>query len=110
MPGSSTRKIYTELIAAGADLVIGSHPHVVQGFEWVLGKPVFWSLGNYVFTGEDNTLGIEEGLFIHLGFLGDRLLYLEPYALSLSQTNSDIAPVEELEWFYTLSKRLRKHK
>jgi poly-gamma-glutamate synthesis protein (capsule biosynthesis protein) len=107
---SPTRRLYTELIAAGADLVIGSHPHVLQGFEWVLGKPVFWSLGNYVFTGEDNTIGMEEGLFIHLGFLGNKLLYLEPYALELSQTKSDIAPVEELEWFYVLSKRLRKHR
>jgi poly-gamma-glutamate synthesis protein (capsule biosynthesis protein) len=110
MPGNNKKRIYTELIEAGADLIIGSHPHVLQGFEWVLGKPVFWSLGNYVFTGEDNTIGIEEGLFIHLGFLGDRLLYLEPYALDLSQTKSDIAPVEELEWFYTLSRRLRKHR
>jgi poly-gamma-glutamate synthesis protein (capsule biosynthesis protein) len=107
-PDSNTREIYTELIAAGADLVIGSHPHLVQGFEWVLGKPVFWSLGDFVFTGEGNTIGEEEGLFIHLGFLGDKLLYLEPFALSLSQTKTDIAPSEELENFYTLSKELRK--
>jgi poly-gamma-glutamate synthesis protein (capsule biosynthesis protein) len=108
-PDSYTREVYTELVEAGADLVIGSHPHLVQGFEWVLGKPVFWSLGDYVFTGEDNTIGEEEGLFIYMGFLGNKLLYLEPYALSLSQTKTDIAPVEELEAFYTLSKELKEH-
>jgi poly-gamma-glutamate synthesis protein (capsule biosynthesis protein) len=107
-PDSDTREIYTELVAAGADLVIGSHPHLVQGFEWVLGKPVFWSLGDYVFTGEDNTIGEEEGLFLHLGFLGDKLLYLEPYALDLSKTKTDIGTVEELEAFYTLSKELKE--
>jgi poly-gamma-glutamate synthesis protein (capsule biosynthesis protein) len=107
-PDSSTREIYTELVEAGADLVIGSHPHLVQGFEWVLGKPVFWSLGDYVFTGEDNTIGEEEGLFIHLGFLGDRLVYLEPYALELSKTKTDIAPDKELEAFYTRSRELRE--
>jgi poly-gamma-glutamate synthesis protein (capsule biosynthesis protein) len=106
-PDSFTREIYTELVEAGADLVIGSHPHLVQGFEWVLGRPVFWSLGDYVFTGEDNTIGEEEGLFIHLGFLGDKLLYLEPYALELSQTKTDIAPAKELADFYTRSKELR---
>jgi poly-gamma-glutamate synthesis protein (capsule biosynthesis protein) len=107
-PDSDTREIYTEIVAAGADLVIGSHPHLIQGFEWVLGKPVFWSLGDYVFTGEDNTIGEEEGLFLHLGFWGNKLLYLEPYALELSQTKTDIAPVEELEAFYTLSKELKE--
>jgi poly-gamma-glutamate synthesis protein (capsule biosynthesis protein) len=107
-PDSYTREVYTELVEAGADLVIGSHPHLVQGFEWVLGKPVFWSLGDYVFTGEDNTIGEEEGLFIHLGFLGDKLIYLEPYALDLSKTKTDIAPAEELEAFYTRSRELRE--
>jgi poly-gamma-glutamate synthesis protein (capsule biosynthesis protein) len=106
-PDSSTREIYTELVAAGADLVIGSHPHMVQGFEWVLGKPVFWSLGDLIFTGEENTVDGEEGLFIHLGFLGDRLLYLEPYALDLSPTKTDTAPAEKLEGFYALSRELR---
>lgn len=37
------------LIHAGADAVIGHHPHVPQGFEYVDGKPVVYSLGNFVF-------------------------------------------------------------
>lgn len=36
-------------IDAGADLVIGSHPHCLQGIEYFNGKPVFYSLGNYIF-------------------------------------------------------------
>ncbi len=36
--------------AAGADLVIGAHPHVLQGIEFMDGKPVFYSLGNYIFA------------------------------------------------------------
>jgi len=35
---------------AGADLVIGAHPHVLQGIEFMNGKPVFYSLGNYIFA------------------------------------------------------------
>lgn len=35
--------------SAGADLVIGSHPHVTEDFEVVNGKPVIYSLGNFVF-------------------------------------------------------------
>jgi len=106
-PNAATRELYTDLIDAGADLIIGSHPHIVQGFEWVKGKPVFWSLGNYVFGGMDNTDGGEEGLFIRLGYLRDQLVYLEPYALSLTHTRTDISPREKLSVFYTRSRTLR---
>jgi poly-gamma-glutamate synthesis protein (capsule biosynthesis protein) len=107
-PDAFTREFYTDLVRAGADLVIGSHPHVVQGFEWVLGKPVFWSLGNYVFGGMENTEGGEEGLFIRLGFSGGRLVYLEPYALALSHTRTAVAPAEGLSAFYARSRELRE--
>jgi poly-gamma-glutamate capsule biosynthesis protein CapA/YwtB (metallophosphatase superfamily) len=36
-------------IDAGADIVIGHHPHVVQSAEVYQGKPIFYSLGNFVF-------------------------------------------------------------
>lgn len=36
-------------IDAGADLVIGSHPHVLQGIEFYQGKPIFYSMGNFIF-------------------------------------------------------------
>jgi poly-gamma-glutamate synthesis protein (capsule biosynthesis protein) len=105
-PDSPTREFYTELVRAGADLLIGSHPHFVQGFEWVLGKPVFWSLGNFVFAGMENTGGGDEGLFIRLGFWGKRLLYLEPYPLALSGPRTELAPPEKLARFYALSGEL----
>ncbi len=36
-------------IDAGADLVVGSHPHVVQAVEMYKGKTIFYSLGNFIF-------------------------------------------------------------
>jgi poly-gamma-glutamate synthesis protein (capsule biosynthesis protein) len=107
-PSGFTREVYTDLAEAGADLIIGSHPHIVQGFEWVAGKPVFWSLGNYVFGGMENTDGGEEGLFIRAGFYGKSLVYLEPYALSLTHAKTSTAPAENLETFYIRSAELRK--
>lgn len=38
-----------QLIDAGADLIIGSHPHVVQNTEQYQGKTIYYSLGNMVF-------------------------------------------------------------
>jgi poly-gamma-glutamate synthesis protein (capsule biosynthesis protein) len=40
-------------IDAGADAVIGHHPHVVQGVEIYRGKPLFYSLGNFLFKQND---------------------------------------------------------
>ncbi|MFD1017653.1 CapA family protein [Thalassobacillus hwangdonensis] len=37
------------MIDAGADAVIGSHPHVMQGFEMYNGKLIAYSLGNFLF-------------------------------------------------------------
>jgi poly-gamma-glutamate synthesis protein (capsule biosynthesis protein) len=67
---------------------------------------VFWSLGNYVFTGMENTGGSDEGLFLVLGFRGKRLLYLESYVLALSGPRTEIAPPERLDRFYELSREL----
>ena len=36
-------------IDAGADLVVGQHPHWIQTYEEYKGKPIFYSLGNFVF-------------------------------------------------------------
>ena len=43
------RTLGQQYIDAGADLVIGSHPHVLQGIEYYKGKPIVYSLGNFVF-------------------------------------------------------------
>ena len=40
---------FRALARAGADMVIGHHPHVPQGIEWLDGKPIVYSLGNFVF-------------------------------------------------------------
>ena len=40
-----------ELIDAGADVIVGSHPHVLQPMEVYHGKPILYSLGNFCFGG-----------------------------------------------------------
>ncbi|MFZ5634306.1 MAG: CapA family protein [Bacillota bacterium] len=38
------------LVDAGADIVVGHHPHVLQGIEIYKGKVIAYSLGNFIFT------------------------------------------------------------
>jgi len=37
------------LIDAGADAIVGAHPHVTQSIEWYKDHPIVYSLGNFVF-------------------------------------------------------------
>ena len=47
-----------EYINAGADLVVGSHTHCLQGAEYYKGKPIVYSLGNFWFSGNNEELGM----------------------------------------------------
>ncbi|MDR7483278.1 MAG: CapA family protein [Armatimonadota bacterium] len=43
------RPLAEALIDAGADVVVGHHPHVLHGIDVINGRPVFYSLGNFLF-------------------------------------------------------------
>ena len=58
-------------VEAGADCVLGAHPHVLQGAELYAGRPVFYSLGNLV-----SPLSGSTGVF-KLTFEGRRLKGVE---------------------------------
>lgn len=47
-----------QYIDAGADIVIGCHPHVMQGLEFYKGKPIAYSLGNYWFNASNKESGL----------------------------------------------------
>ena len=48
---SRQRELAKLMIDAGADAVIGGHPHQLQDTDTYKGKPIFYSLGNFVFEG-----------------------------------------------------------
>lgn len=52
-PSARQRALARRMLDAGADAVVGSHPHVTQGAEYYRGKPIVYSLGNFVFDGFD---------------------------------------------------------
>lgn len=50
------RRLARLMIDAGADAVVGGHPHVTQDIEHYKGKPVFYSLGNFLIDGFDEEI------------------------------------------------------
>ncbi len=55
-------------IDAGADAVIGHHPHVAQGVEIYRDKPIFYSLGNYVMRTHRDHASTEIGFLAKVAF------------------------------------------
>jgi len=49
-PRDIEKQLARAYIDAGADLVVGSHPHVLQGFEHYNGRWIAYSLGNFIFN------------------------------------------------------------
>lgn len=80
-----------ELVAAGADLVAGSHPHWVQGVDAVDGVPVLHLLGSFVFDMRSQEQALE-GVVLETTWWGGELkaFRLVPYAMD----PADFAPRE----------------
>jgi poly-gamma-glutamate synthesis protein (capsule biosynthesis protein) len=47
-----------EIVDAGANLIIGAHPHVLQKIDYINGVPVVYSLGNYIFNSKTQDTGM----------------------------------------------------
>ena len=47
-----------EFLESGADIVVGGHPHVLQGIEYIDGSPVVYSMGDFWFNDETKYTGL----------------------------------------------------
>jgi len=66
---SNQREFAHKLIENGVDIILGHHPHVIQPIEIYKGKPILYSMGNYVFdqNDENNKQGIAVEISIEYG-------------------------------------------
>ncbi|MDO8470315.1 MAG: CapA family protein [bacterium] len=61
-PMERQRTLARLAVDAGADLVVGHHPHVIESHESYRGKEIFYSLGNFVFDQSFSTSTMTAGL------------------------------------------------
>ena len=75
---------FDRLAAAGADLVVGHHPHVPQGMTFLHEKPVFFSLGNFIFYQPKPLAYRKLGYHLHVGVNDKGISSVEvlPYQLT----------------------------
>ncbi|HZK19989.1 MAG TPA: CapA family protein [Treponemataceae bacterium] len=91
LPSEKQKKLYKQLCDHGADIVFGSHPHVVQPVELYNKSLIAYSLGNFVFPGMDEMHGAEDSIIIRVGIANSRILYYEKYPCILDQTTVRLA-------------------
>lgn len=89
------RKFAKELIEAGADIIIGHHPHVVQGIEKIDNALVFYSLGNFIFD-QYFSESVQNGLLLNLDLEDDLKITLVPVS-SIGSRAQPYYQTEELK-------------
>lgn len=91
-----------EFLSSGADIVIGGHPHVLQGMEYVDGKPIVYSLGDFWFNHETKYTGV---LKLHISQEGLEEMSFVP-CLQTNFTTQYLAAKEEQEEVYSFLEML----
>ncbi|MNB76083.1 Capsule biosynthesis protein CapA [compost metagenome] len=83
---STQQTLGRSFIDAGADLVIGGHPHVLQGIEPYKGKWIAYSTGNFIFTRSTTPATWETAVFqAECSIKGECSLTLHPMDAELGQ-------------------------
>ena len=97
-PTRTQRRLGRAAIDAGADLVLGTHPHVISGIEKYYGKYIVYSLGNFCFGGNSNPKD-KRCLIFQQAFtytpgegVGDAGINLIPASVSSSAKTNDFQP------------------
>jgi poly-gamma-glutamate synthesis protein (capsule biosynthesis protein) len=80
MPSPNQRKLGHKLVDAGADIVVGAHPHCVQGIEFYKEALIVYSLGNFAFAANeisDRIAAATGGAILQCQILDGRLYQFE---------------------------------
>ena len=89
-PSSYQEKFALQMAEAGADVIIGTHPHVVQPVEWIEAENgnrtlCFYSLGNYVSTQKEGICMLEAMAWI--------TFHVDEHGVSIAERQSGVIPL-----------------
>lgn len=86
-PSERQRQLARKMIDEGAALVVGSHPHVTQGAETYKGKPIIYSLGNFVFDGFEDPAA-KRGWLLRLKLDKSGVIFWETLAAQMDENGT----------------------
>jgi poly-gamma-glutamate synthesis protein (capsule biosynthesis protein) len=83
-PRESVRQLAHSFVDAGAAIVIGSHPHIVQEIEEYKGRKIYYSLGNFIFDQYWDE-AVRTGLLVRVTFDREGVQSIEDLPISLER-------------------------
>jgi len=92
IPSPRMQKDYRFLIDAGADAIIGHHPHVVQAIEIYNNSPIIYSLGNFLFPSHTKQpIAWHQGLVVKLSIAKNKIANLHLFPIEQKFTDGKIS-------------------
>lgn len=103
------RQVAHRAIDAGANMVLGSHPHWVQGIEWYKDRLISYSLGNFIFD-QEQSLKTKQGVVLNTEWAGSELIgakftpiqieqYYQPRILEQIPAQSVLNDIYQNSWW-----------
>lgn len=97
-------KLARDMVDWGADIISGHHPHVLQGVEIYKGKPIFYSLGNFVFGSASKEgrstaiaqVNIRDGKLSHIDMIPCEIIGGRPIPLYNNHKEARIRDINSL--------------
>ncbi len=97
-PDTMQKTVAGRAVSCGASLVVGHHPHVVQGYALTDGIPVVYSLGNCSFAGtthakDSDALIVQAELSFLEGSLSTVTLHFYPISITSDSRHNNYSPM-----------------
>lgn len=105
LPSPRMQEQYRFYIDQGADLVVGHHPHATSGYEIYNNSPIYYSLGNFLFTKDSVYDSWYEGLILEIDIHEGKLNHLvhpikqakNKFNLELSENKEKINTLDQIK-------------
>jgi len=106
VPPPYVASAFERIASAGADLVIGHHPHVPQGIRIVNNTPICYSLGNFVFYQETDLLFRKIGYLVKVGLSEKSIARMEIVPYRIQPDCLSLLKGDEKTWFFNVLKEI----
>jgi poly-gamma-glutamate capsule biosynthesis protein CapA/YwtB (metallophosphatase superfamily) len=99
---------FQRIAEAGADLVIGHHPHVPQGVQIHRNVPICYSLGNFVFYQETDLLYRKLGYLVKAGLARGSISHVEILPYEIGADRLSLLAGERRTWFFEVLEKISR--
>lgn len=106
IPMPYMRKRYIDFLKLGADIIVAHHPHVIQNYEVIDNKIIFYSLGNFIFDTENQRdfAHTDEGELIGINFSQSGFTF-DSLPTKIDRTNNTVVVGKEPAIFQNIEKK-----